>query len=197
MSYAVSFVPLQPAPRRPGRLVRARAASLALVAMLSWLPGRALATPASPEPPPPSQEVATDPDVPVYVLSLTADALQAVLGRYLVRLDYAPGDHHVLFLRSGWDRASARSAVLLEVGYALAPQGLGVEGLQLGLAAGVLLDAEGPRAVRTGGELAYQHVWGSVALGVGAGVDRQLGLRQGIADRWVPRMRLFLGWAWR
>ena len=197
MSNAVSFVPRHPERHLPGRRAPVRAALLVFVAALSWKPARALARPASPEPPPPSQEVRTDPAVPVYVLSLTADALEAAFGRYLVRLDYAPGDHHLLFLRSGWDRTSVRSAVLLEAGYALAPQGLGVEGLQLGLAAAVLLGADGPRAARAGAELAYQHVWGSVALGAAAGVDRQLGLQQGVEDRWVPRMRLFLGWAWR
>ncbi len=197
MSNAVSIVLRHRARRSSGRRASALAALFALVALLSWLPARALARPASPEPPPPSQQVATDPVVPVYVLSLTADVLEAVFGRYLVRLDYAPGDHHVLFLRTGWDRGWVRSAALLEVGYALAPQGLGVEGLQIGLTAAVLLESDGPRAIRTGGELAYQHVWGSVALGAAAGVDRQLGLQQGVEDRWVPRMRLFLGWAWR
>ncbi len=190
------FVRRRPGPG-PGRFVPRRALPLALAALLPLAPGRLHALPPGSDPPPPSQQVATDPPVPHYVLSLTADALGAVFGRYLVRLDYAPAGHHVLFLRVGRDRASARAAALLETGYALAPQGLGVEGLQLGLATALLLDAEGPRAARVGLELAYQHVWGAVALGGAVGVDRQFGLGQGAPRGWLPRVRLFLGWAWR
>ncbi len=172
----------------------ARCFLVASVAFSSWwlVPDRSAAD----EPPPPSQQVRTDASVPVYVVALTGDVLAAVLKLYAARLEFAPGPHHVLSLRTGWERADGRGAALIELGYALAPLGNGVEGVQIGLAAGALLDERGARAVRLGGEGAYQYVWGGLALGFAVGAERQWELLQG-RDHWRLRARLFLGWAWR
>ena len=165
-------------------------ACLAFLAMLA-APSSAAAQPGSVDAPAPSLAVETDPDLPYYVLAVTADPLAAFFGDYGLRIEGAAGDAHALFARPSYIVADT-DALSLEVGYHLFYLGEGLDGGYLGPALGVAVTTARALTVSASVEAGWQWVWDGLVLGVAGGVSFVRGEQASVI---VPRVVVSLGYA--
>ena len=133
----------------------------------------------------------TEPAPPAF--ALTANAVDAALGLYALRFEYALAAHHAL--RTRWGRDRPEGAALLEAGYALVPQGTGVGGLHLEalLALRTHADGRAPQ-VRAGVQVRYVGLWQPIVLAAGLGAEA--GWNPQGPPPWRIRIALELGWFW-
>ncbi|GAB4208096.1 MAG: hypothetical protein OHK0013_26290 [Sandaracinaceae bacterium] len=153
------------------------------------------------EPPPPSQALPSDPRPHGPSVGVGIDGAAMLLGDFAARVDVALAPVVSLGLAAGVARRAGTDDLLVEVGLSFWPLagalGEGLEGLTLELVTGCAWSGpwtgqEGA-AVRLGGELGWQLLWGPVALTLGGGAHATLGRG---TPRLEPRITGALGLVW-
>ncbi len=133
---------------------------------------------------------------PWWALGASADAVAVALGDYQLRIDVGFGRHHGLAVSPGW-RRDGDNGPMLGLAYAVWPLGQGLHGLSIEATGQVAWLPHTKRVdLSFGGEIGYRYVWKGLLLGVSAGVKRQFRFANQRTRRFLPVVRLLLGWAW-
>lgn len=144
----------------------------------------------------PSLEAGTDAPPPFHAFAITVDPVAAYLGDYGARFEIALAPSHAIWVEPGY----AGGAIEVATGYHLWLGGAGVGGVFVGpVFESALARPQDPVfAIGTGAELGVVHVWEGLTFGASASVTHRWVVADDVVPAGVaPRVRFWLGWAWR
>lgn len=141
----------------------------------------------------PSLALETDPGRPIYRFAAYIDPVALFLDGYGLSVLTGLGRFASITL-SPFGAKSDGGTLGLELGLHVRPFGRGVQGLTVGAGGGARLSRQDDdRGFRLFAEAGYMHVLGGLLVGGSLGLD----VRVGEDERFAPRVRVVLGYAFR